>query len=187
MCGPDSPDLGFYSSTAPRTASGVGKKKTCGSHRFTIRTVTPSLTSAGNPRSTELLPVGSCHRQRIWNLGYAMPLLPLWKQQRFRAMRCRLVFLLCCFLSRESAGFVPGRGAVSFLGRRTASIRNSGYDHAHKGLRHMWARPAMTMEAEVAGQETRSDVDSRKKVVVIGAGWAGLAAAYELSKQVNAR
>ena len=26
--------------------------------------------------------------------------------------------------------------------------------------------------------------DKRKKVVVIGAGWAGLAAAYELSKQV---
>lgn len=43
----------------------------------------------------------------------------------------------------------------------------------------------MTMEADLAGEEPRSEVDSRKKVVVIGAGWAGLAAAYELSKQVR--
>ena len=32
---------------------------------------------------------------------------------------------------------------------------------------------------------TEAVEDKRKKVVVIGAGWAGLAAAYELSKQVR--
>lgn len=44
------------------------------------------------------------------------------------------------------------------------------------------------MQSEVAeevGVETEAVDDKRKKVVVIGAGWAGLAAAYELSKQVR--
>lgn len=44
------------------------------------------------------------------------------------------------------------------------------------------------MQAEVAADASSSEAtegDRRKKVVVIGAGWAGLAAAYELSKQVR--
>lgn len=102
-------------------------------------------------------------------------------------MRRRLSLTFCCLLSHESAGFTPvGTGASSFSGLRQASTRYNGlYRHA-EGLQHLRARPAMTMETEVAGEEeTRSEVDSRKKVVVIGAGWAGLAAAYELSKQVK--
>lgn len=47
-------------------------------------------------------------------------------------------------------------------------------------------RSKMQMETEVAGEAKidASGVHERKKVVVVGAGWAGLAAAYELSKQV---
>lgn len=103
-------------------------------------------------------------------------------------MKLRLVLTLCCLLSHESAGFAPvGTGVTSFSGLRQASTRNSKLSYRHaEGLQRLRARPAMTMEAEVAGeQETGSGVDSRKKVVVIGAGWAGLAAAYELSKQVK--
>lgn len=91
-------------------------------------------------------------------------------------MRHRLNLLLFCCLSRESAGFVPGGRAASFLA-------SSSRRHAD-GLRNLRARPTMET-SELAGEETTSDVDRRKKVVVIGAGWAGLAAAYELSKQVN--
>lgn len=42
------------------------------------------------------------------------------------------------------------------------------------------------MQAEVAAETEveATEVHRRKKVVVVGAGWAGLAAAYELSKQV---
>ncbi len=41
-------------------------------------------------------------------------------------------------------------------------------------------------EVAVASSGESPEGDRRKKVVVIGAGWAGLAAAYELSKQVCA-
>lgn len=44
---------------------------------------------------------------------------------------------------------------------------------------------------DIAPKETETAVEGqgegKKKVVVIGAGWAGLAAAYELSKQVKRR
>lgn len=45
------------------------------------------------------------------------------------------------------------------------------------------------MQAELTAEvdtavNVAAEGDGKKKVVVIGAGWAGLAAAYELSKQV---
>lgn len=39
--------------------------------------------------------------------------------------------------------------------------------------------------AESGSSSETAAANTRKKVVVIGAGWAGLAAAYELSKQVG--
>lgn len=95
-------------------------------------------------------------------------------------MRCGLQILVCGLLSLESVAFVLGGTRISsFSGRQRHG------QHAD-GLRQLEPRPRTKMQAEVAGEAKveAPEVDRRKKVVVVGAGWAGLAAAYELSKQV---
>lgn len=92
-------------------------------------------------------------------------------------MRHSLVLLVCGLLSLKSAAFVPGgTRANAFFGVQTRQ-------HAD-GLR-LGSR-TNKMQTELAGEAKAEmpEVDRRKKVVVVGAGWAGLAAAYELSKQV---
>lgn len=96
-------------------------------------------------------------------------------------MRQHIGLLVGCSLFCESAAFLTAGGASGLSGI-------SGRSRAPSWRRaDDLARPIM-MQAEVAGAETKdvsSKTDGRKKVVVIGAGWAGLAAAYELSKQVS--
>lgn len=95
-------------------------------------------------------------------------------------MKHGLSLLVCGVLSRESGAFIPvGTRAASFFGVQPHQ------QHAG-GLRRLGSRPLTTMQAEVAAETEveATEVDGRKKVVVVGAGWAGLAAAYELSKQV---
>lgn len=110
-----------------------------------------------------------------------------------RVMKHILCLVVWALLPCDSTAFVPGGGTASFFGHKKSSnferprIRQR-QSHAD-GLQH--ARRTMsstTMQSEVAegvGVETEAVDDKRKKVVVVGAGWAGLAAAYELSKQVR--
>ncbi|CAM9349322.1 unnamed protein product, partial [Hapterophycus canaliculatus] len=94
-------------------------------------------------------------------------------------MRKHILLLTCCSLLRESAAFLTAGGAahvVAFSSRSSTPSWRRADD---------LPRPIM-MKGQLAGAEvkdTPSKEDRRKKVVVIGAGWAGLAAAYELSKQ----
>lgn len=95
-------------------------------------------------------------------------------------MRQHIGLLACCSLFHESAAFLATGGAAhSAISGRS---RTPSWQRADD-----LPRPIM-MQAELAGAETKgasSKADGKKKVVVIGAGWAGLAAAYELSKQVR--
>ncbi|CAM9420924.1 unnamed protein product [Scytosiphon promiscuus] len=96
-------------------------------------------------------------------------------------MRQHIILLVCCCLFFKSAtAFLTTGGAARFAAISARSCRTPSRRRADD-----LPRPIM-MQAELAGAEEKgasSKADSRKKVVVIGAGWAGLAAAYELSKQ----
>ncbi|CAM9213153.1 unnamed protein product [Ectocarpus sp. 8 AP-2014] len=93
-------------------------------------------------------------------------------------MRCRISLLACCcFLSRESAAFVPAARVSSSLQHHAAGSR------ASSSRRTVSSKMQAELAAEVDTMNEAAEVDGKKKVVVIGAGWAGLAAAYELSKQ----
>ena len=96
------------------------------------------------------------------------------------AMRHVLSLVVCGVLSHESDAFVPGGTRASFFGVQPHQQPYAG------GFRRLGSRPRTMMQAEVAAdtEVEATEVHRRKKVVVVGAGWAGLAAAYELSKQV---
>lgn len=95
-------------------------------------------------------------------------------------MRCHISLLACCcFLSRESSAFVPATRVSSSLQHHAAGSR------ASSSRRTVSSKMQAELAAEVDTMNEAAEVDGKKKVVVIGAGWAGLAAAYELSKQVS--
>lgn len=96
-------------------------------------------------------------------------------------MRHGLSLIMCGLLSHESAAFVSGgTRATSFIGVQPPRRQLA------EGFPQLGSRPLTKMQAEFEAEREAdaAEVDKRKKVVVVGAGWAGLAAAYELSKQV---
>ncbi|CAN0124657.1 unnamed protein product, partial [Ectocarpus fasciculatus] len=83
----------------------------------------------------------------------------------------------CCFLFREASAFVPATRVGSSLQHHAAGSRASSSSSSRRTVSKMQAELA----AEVDTINVAAEGDGKKKVVVIGAGWAGLAAAYELS------
>lgn len=125
-----------------------------------------------------------------------------------KAMRqCLCLLLAWSFLPRDATAFVlkvPLVGAFASQSIRTsnkkkneieslASVSSSSHVSCatRRRLNHRARAGAMTMqdsssiEEEGPVTETEGVAGGKKRVVVIGAGWAGLAAAYELSKQVS--
>lgn len=106
-------------------------------------------------------------------------------------MRHSLCIVTWTILSCHSVAFVPGGAPASLFRHQISSLSESPRvrqpSHADGLLWHARRMRSATMQSEIEdGRSVGSEAveDKRKKVVVIGAGWAGLAAAYELSKQV---
>ena len=108
-------------------------------------------------------------------------------------MRRGLFFLAYSFIPYESFAFTSGWSKPKHLQRTPWRARQyeieaaSAFDRSQRSGQRITGGLA-TMQIQ-AGETKIIDEGSlakggRKKVVVIGAGWAGLAAAYELSKQV---
>lgn len=79
----------------------------------------------------------------------------------------------------------PARSATAECRERTKRCRQiwrSSRRPFHILARHSTAQDAVLGETSVAKDAGKP---AKKRVVVVGAGWAGLAAAYELSKQVG--
>lgn len=107
-------------------------------------------------------------------------------------MRHSLCLIAWALLPCYSVAFVPGGATASLFRHQQSSLserpRIRQRSHADGLLWHARRMRSATMQSEMADAgvaETEAAEDKRKKVVVIGAGWAGLAAAYELSKQVR--
>lgn len=107
-------------------------------------------------------------------------------------MRHSLCLVAWALLPCYSVAFVPGGATASLFRHQQSSLserpRIRQRSHADGLLWHARRMRSATMQSEMADAgvaETEAVEDKRKKVVVIGAGWAGLAAAYELSKQVR--
>lgn len=118
-------------------------------------------------------------------------------------MQAYAYILAWSLLPLELTAFVPAGGhslslsQQSFVSPQSARTHRPGRpQHESRllfksdGRSAAVRRVAMTMDG-IAQSTVQTDsgvtvaTDRRKKVVVIGAGWAGLAAAYELSKQVS--
>lgn len=121
------------------------------------------------------------------------------------------IFLFAWFLLQHTpAALIPGRGvttAYSFVTISPQSLGTNKIGSAVSSFKSKRPRASLdtrsrqpsrgdgfagrtaTMQGglveEGSGNSAATAADERKKVVVIGAGWAGLAATYELSKQAR--
>lgn len=98
-------------------------------------------------------------------------------------MKWRLDLVVSCMISLETTAFAPGGAFCGGLSRYgMPSFLANPHRNDCRIQRRGVGSVDMLSDSTVAVEQDA--VEAKKKVVVIGAGWAGLAAAHELSKQV---